>query len=313
MRINETEGRFCASYFKEEVSNTLAGRSTIMCKRRGFAPLEIVQRIANSVHAKRSTLTANLGFTLIELLVVISIIALLMSILMPSLTKAKKTAQAAVCLSNLHQLGIACDMYAQDNKGLMPDQENFDWVPKLKPYYQDEELLICPSAKKTKDDGWGNKFYAWVEDWDMDGDGVEEDVIGSYGINMFLSQNSGGGRAGKLWGPVNILKGAAYVPAFSDSAMDEDSPLAEDNPPEYDGQVYGAGGGTDEMRDRCLNRHNEAINVLFADWHTRKAGLKELWELRWHPDWIEDRAAAGEPDWTIGTGWMLHMKRYATD
>jgi len=294
----------------------LTEKRVIMYKQSGFTPLEIVQRIEDSVHAKRSTLTANLGFTLIELLVVIAIIALLMSILLPALSKAKAQAKAAVCLSNLHQLGIASDMYAQDNKGLMPPPEStdeeafYDWVPRMKPYYQNKELLICPSAKKTQESGWGGKFYAWVEDWDMDGDGVEEEVIGSYGINMYIGQNAEGGRDGMLWGAINILKGAAYVPAFSDSAMDEDSPLAVDIPPKYDGQIYGSGGGTDEIRDRCLNRHNEAINVLFADWHTREVGLKELWELRWHKNWVEDRKAAGEPIWPF---WMQYMKRYATD
>ena len=57
------------------------------------------------------------GFTLIELLVVISIIALLLSILMPSLRKAKQMAQRTVCLSNEHQLGLAWVLYTDNNDG----------------------------------------------------------------------------------------------------------------------------------------------------------------------------------------------------
>ncbi|MEM8947348.1 MAG: prepilin-type N-terminal cleavage/methylation domain-containing protein [Planctomycetota bacterium] len=57
------------------------------------------------------------GFTLIELLVVISIIALLIAILLPALTAARATAQAAVCLSNLRQVGVSMASYAADNKG----------------------------------------------------------------------------------------------------------------------------------------------------------------------------------------------------
>lgn len=55
------------------------------------------------------------AFTLIELLVVISIIAILMAVLMPALTRAREQGQRAVCLSNLKQLQLAWDMYANDN------------------------------------------------------------------------------------------------------------------------------------------------------------------------------------------------------
>lgn len=60
------------------------------------------------------------GFTLVELLVVISIIALLLSILMPSLQKARQLAKNVVCSSNQHNIGLAVHAYASDYNGYIP-------------------------------------------------------------------------------------------------------------------------------------------------------------------------------------------------
>jgi len=60
------------------------------------------------------------GFTLVELLVVIGIIALLISMLLPALQRAREASKQTVCKSQLHQFGLAYHLYAHDNKGRIP-------------------------------------------------------------------------------------------------------------------------------------------------------------------------------------------------
>ncbi len=110
-------------------------------------------------HAVRPSRSA---FTLIELLVVVAIIALLISILLPALSKARESGRNAVCSSNLHQLALATDYYKNQNDGRLPYILGTDYGngPVNAPFYQFHQIFafygflqnriqhyICPSAR----------------------------------------------------------------------------------------------------------------------------------------------------------------------
>ncbi|WP_081721903.1 type II secretion system protein [Geminisphaera colitermitum] len=95
------------------------------------------------------------GFTLIELLTVIAIIGILAGILIPTVGKVRATAKQTVCTSNLRQLHLAAEMFANDNKGRLPsvlDKSGKSWAKILQTgYLQNINILQCPAATSKID------------------------------------------------------------------------------------------------------------------------------------------------------------------
>lgn len=110
-----------------------------------------------------------LAFTLIELLVVIAVIAILAALLFPALNRAKESGPATACLSNLHQIGVALQLYVQDNNNQLPrmrdksltstnDLPSPDVV--LSNYLGNVKVLRCPSDRKQLFETTGSS-YSW--------------------------------------------------------------------------------------------------------------------------------------------------------
>jgi len=101
------------------------------------------------------------SFTLIELLVVVAIIAVLVSLLLPAIAKARQLVNDAVCLSNLRQWGLAFAMYSDENRGRMPYPYSYSITDPVW-YYESTmgKYIQMAGGQYSYPDIWGRKEIA---------------------------------------------------------------------------------------------------------------------------------------------------------
>ena len=216
------------------------------------------------------------AFTLIELLVVIAIIALLLSVLTPSLSKAKEQARAAMCLNNLRQIGLAANLYAEAYNNYIPRGSSWGaplWFVQFLPYvgeektetdYRNVKMYRCPSFPRTGHglNGVPNSLQTVcyvINDWTFED---RDDDIGEYisqptkltvfrrpVTTIYLTDNEAG-----FWRPIiqdehspEINRCDVFHPGHLPTSMSTD--------------IYAG-------RRIARERHRDGCNALFLDWHS---------------------------------------------
>lgn len=240
------------------------------------------------------------AFTLIELLVVISIIALLIAILLPALGAARDSARALQCNANLHNLSIAWHNYSTENKGNniaswteggVTTGVGRYWTVELEDYYDDNrEILLCPMTQPKRDPyGVGDAGTSWAAHAPTFAEDTELGDVGSYTYNNYMEYNPtawpfGGGRE-KFIGRIDEPVPASETPVLADGIwVDGGWPNETDVLPATHNELIGS--FNPHIGRYAIDRHKRAVNVAMLDGSVQVTPLDDLWQLRWHKQWV---------------------------
>lgn len=237
--------------------------------RPGLSP-EYIQREKNVARA----------FTLVELLVVIGVIAVLIAVLLPTLSRARRSAASISCASNMRQWALATEMYANENGGFLPRRGQgvmptsqltrpTDWFNALPPYLKQAAYMDMATAGSIPRPGAAS---VWICPQATDPSGS---YYWAYGMNMALSvwdASQNHGQPDKITGVGNT----SILVLFADAPGNYCSVYPSSIPNGYNPTA----------------RHDNRVNICFLDGHVASfpaayigcgTGVIEQPDVRWMP------------------------------
>ncbi|MCG8585310.1 MAG: DUF1559 domain-containing protein [Pirellulales bacterium] len=212
------------------------------------------------------------AFTLIELLVVVAILGTLVSLLLPSLGMVRARARSVTCRNNLHQLGLAIHLYADEHRERFPFTnhagDDLSWVQTLKPYTEDvDHIRVCPDDPQR-------------EEW-LSGDRKGT----SYVINEYVSNPAVSGAINRM----SQISGSSRVIVLFEGADGRTENTEHAHCSSYYSPLRVANGWVFSAMQSEIDtaRHGKGSNYLFADGHAASIDEGTIRQ------WIEEDIANG--------------------
>lgn len=260
---------------------------------------DMVVKLESRWFRGRCGLVTSRGFTLLEMLVVIAVLALLLAILVPSVTRAISTAKAIQCRANLGTQAQAYFSLISDRDGMLLEYNEGGRGPAmtyLQGYVEQASSLFCPLAPKVEGrNGWGGREYAWqyrgtyssytFNGWlhlrgTLDG-GLGADIRNWSGSGVTFERH---------WGnTIDSVDVPSEVPLYSDGYWIDTWPQVNQPVPTSGLESENRTGNHGKFLHRAVTdrHHDDWQNVSFVDGHTEQVAIADMGKLIWSPEYLD--------------------------